>query len=296
MPSFIQTSRIRLQPLKTDWLLSANVSAAMLRLDLLHPEVSGNKWFKLKYNLEKALGMRKNTILTFGGARSNHIAATAAACRLSGLKSVGMIRGEQADNPTLAHARAEGMQLYFMSREQYRNKKDPTFLKRLRERFPEAFILPEGGNNSWGIKGAGEILHTCETKTFTHICCPVGTGATLSGLIAQAESSQKILGFSALRKADEQRSTIKAYLKTLPNHTLWEIITEYHFGGFAKKTQTLLNFMEAFRIEHGVPLDFVYTAKMLFGIRDLAEKGRFPPGSRILLIHTGGLQGNEKSA
>lgn len=294
MRLFLDEARILLQPLKASWLSYNGIEASLLRLDLLHPEISGNKGFKLKYNIEAAIREGKNTILTFGGPYSNHIAATAAACKLLGLKSIGLIRGEpfSVNNFTLTRAKKHGMQLRFMTREQYRHKEAAAFLKRLQMDFPQAFIVPEGGNNIDGVKGAREILRVHDTTGFTHICCPVGTGTTLAGLIAEAKTAQKILGFSALKKTDEQIMAIKQYLEDAPAHAEWQIIMEYHFGGFARKTETLLAFMKAFEQQHGIPLDFIYTAKMLFGIKELVRKKKFPAGSKLLLIHTGGLQGN----
>lgn len=290
----MDTDNIPLQPLKTVWLSSTQTEAVMLRLDLLHPQVSGNKWFKLKYNIEAAIQQNKDTILTFGGVRSNHIAATAAAARYFKIKSVGIIRGEaiQADNPTLQHATKNGMQLHFISREAYRHKATDPFLQELQNKFPRAFIVPEGGNNLLGIKGAGEILQLCNTSHFTHICCPVGTGTTLAGLIAAARPSQEIIGFSALKKAKDQCAFIERYLSTMPDHAGWKINTDYHFGGFAKRSKQLNDFMLDFYTECDVELDFVYTAKMMFGIKDLVEQKYFPSGSKLLIIHTGGLQGN----
>lgn len=293
--SFIRPARAVLQPLQTSPLVAAEVEAVMLRLDLLHPTISGNKWFKLKYNLKAAVEQGKDTILTFGGARSNHIAATATACRILGLKSIGIIRGNVFDNPTLTHAKKEGMRLFSISRAAYKNKEEAAYLRELNARFPNAYIIPEGGNNKLGIKGAEEILSLHDTQSFTHICCPMGTGATLAGLVTAAEKFQKVLGFSALRKADDQRLAIKKQVENIQDPADWEILTNYSFGGFAKKTKTLTDFMDSFYQKTGIPLDFVYTAKMMFGITDLVEKEQIPPLSRLLILHTGGLQGNKSA-
>lgn len=290
----LNTGNVILQPLKTKWLSSGNTEAAILRLDLLHPQVSGNKWFKLKYNISEAIRQQKTTLLTFGGARSNHIAATAAACKLFKLKSIGIIRGDrtEADNPTLSPAAENGMELHFISRADYRKKEDISFLKALQHRFPQALIVPEGGNNLLGFKGTKEILPLCNISGFTHICCPVGTGTTLAGLIATAQPHQEVVGFSALKKTEEQKQRIHTYLTKEASLPRWQINTDYHFGGFARRNAELDRFMNAFQKETGTELDFIYTAKMLFGIKDLVEKNLFQKGSSILIIHTGGLQGN----
>ncbi len=291
---FPDYSRIKLQPLKTTWLSAAKAEAAMLRLDLLHPDISGNKWFKLKYNIEAALQQNKKTLLTFGGARSNHIAATAAAASLFGLKSIGIIRGEatQKENPTLKRAQAQGMTLQFIGYSDYRRRSDSSFLKQIQEKFPHTFMIPEGGNNDLGIKGAKEILKCCDTSTFTHLCCPVGTGSTLAGIISQSNSEQSTLGFCALKKDEEQRTVIQNYLDQHNIKREWNIFSQYSMGGFAKKPKVLIEFMHSFEMQHHIPLDVIYNAKMLFGIKHLVEQKYFPAGSRILIIHTGGLQGN----
>ncbi len=282
------------QSLKATWLSAAKITAVMLRLDLLHPEVSGNKWFKLKYNFEAALRQQKDTVLTFGGAHSNHIAATAAAARLFKLNSIGIIRGDitQNGNPTLSRAVKNGMRLHFMGRAAYRHKDDNAFMQELQNKYPQAFLIPEGGKNDYGIKGAGEILQLCPQSDFTHICCPVGTGTTLTGLIASTRPEQEVIGFCALKKADEQRAFIKEKLRHQPVHARWQMRADDHFGGFAKRTKTLDDFMTAFQQECSIELDFIYTAKMVFGIKKLVDACYFPSGSKLLIIHTGGLQGN----
>lgn len=287
-----------LQPLQTTWLSAAGITAAMLRLDTLHPEVSGNKWFKLKYNFKAALRQQKDTVLTFGGPRSNHIAATAAAARLFRIKSIGIIGGgiTRTDNPTLSTAVRNGMRLHFIGREAYRRKEDQAFIAELQNKYPEAFVIPEGGKNDYGIKGAAEILQLCPTPDFTHICCPVGTGTTLAGLISSAQPQQQIIGFCALKKADEQRSFIKEKLIDQVKQARWQVFTDDHFGGFARRPKMLDDFMGAFQQECDIELDFVYTAKMVFSIKKLVEARYFSPGSKLLLIHTGGLQGNTPAA
>lgn len=286
------------QNIRTDhlWLqsTSSSVEVHVLRLDLLHASVPGNKWFKLKYNLEKARREGHAAVLTFGGAWSNHLAATAAACRLAAIPSIGVIRGEEPAplSHTLQKALEDGMRLHFISREEYRRKDDPLFLDSLREKFGNVFFIPEGGSNEEGTKGCEDIADLANNYNgYTHICCAVGTGTTLAGLIRRGHPHQTFLGFSALKNASyiQQEIQKKLPLRPLP---CWHMIEDYHFGGFAKHDATLICFMNDFYRHHHIPLDKVYTAKMFFGITDLLQKNYFPPGSRVLAIHTGGLQGN----
>lgn len=267
------------QNITPSW-LPDTIQAAMLRLDLLHPEVSGNKWFKLRHNLEAA---GKRTILTFGGAWSNHIAATAAACRLLGRSCIGIIRGEAAPvlSPTLQKAMADGMQLHFVSREAYRLKEVPAWAT-------DAYVIPEGGHNALGAKGCEGILPLVQGR-FTHICCAVGTGTTLAGLINSA-TTQEVRGYSVLKGAGYLENEIAMLLH--PHITCrWQLLHDFHFGGYAKTTPVLLDFIKEFYRETQIPLDRVYTAKLVAGFRQQLQTGQFPEGSRVLLIHTGGLQG-----
>ncbi|KAA5826197.1 1-aminocyclopropane-1-carboxylate deaminase/D-cysteine desulfhydrase [Algibacter amylolyticus] len=260
------------------------------REDAIHPFVSGNKYRKLKYNLLEAKKHNYDTMLTFGGAFSNHIAAVAAAGKGSGLKTIGVIRGEElaekvASNATLSFAKANGMDFKFVSRETYRSKTNPEFLEALKKEFGSFYHIPEGGTNAFAIKGCEEIL-TPEDSKFNYICTAVGTGGTISGLINCLKPSQQVLGFPAL-KGDFLKEDISKFA----NKSNWELITDYHFGGYAKINEALIAFINTFKQDYGIALDPVYTGKMLFGILDLIEKGYFPEGSKILAIHTGGLQG-----
>lgn len=297
MVSFPDYSKITVQPLAL--FSSSSVKVDMLRLDLLHEEISGNKWFKLKYNLEQAQRERKDTILTFGGAWSNHIAATAAACDELGWKSVGIIRGDELrpdSSFTLLQAQRHGMQLHFISRKQYREKENKDFTDFLNKKFSDPYIIPEGGSNAPGMKGCQEILSFCEPEKYTHICCAVGTGATLAGIIESTSPLRPIVGFAAIKNADYLRDKIENQLTEKGKSNSWKLMTEYHFGGFAQKTEQLTKFMKDFYDAHKIQLDFVYNAKMMFGINDLVDRKYFPSGSRILAIHTGGLQGNKSLA
>ena len=260
------------------------------REDVLHPIISGNKFRKLKYNLLQAKVENQHTLLTFGGAFSNHILAVAAAGKEYNFKTIGIIRGEELiskidENPTLQKAQELGMQLEFVSREAYRNKNEADFLENLKEKFGSFYLLPEGGTNALAVQGCQEIL-TKEDEEFDFICCAVGTGGTISGIINCSKPSQQVLGFPAL-KGDFLREDILKFTK----NKNWELITEYHFGGYGKVTEELIEFINDFKKENNVFLDPIYTGKMVFGVIDLIHKNYFPKGSKILLIHTGGLQG-----
>lgn len=262
------------------------------RLDLIHPHISGNKFYKLKYNLQHAKQLGLDTLITFGGAFSNHIAATAYAAHYFGFRSIGIIRGEElADqrlNHTLATASQFGMQLEFINRQDYRNKEQPDFLAELQSRFPNAYIIPEGGTNSLAIQGCKEILSEQDRQNYDVICCAVGTGGTITGLIESSHFNQNILGFSAL-KGDFLTSDV-THLTAKKN---WKIIDEYCCGGYAKTSAQLIEFIQFFEKQYQIPLEPIYTGKMLFGIFDLIEKAYFPPHTRILAIHSGGLQGRQ---
>lgn len=265
------------------------------REDTIHPEVSGNKFRKLKYNLVEARNQKKTTILTFGGAFSNHILATAAAGNSEGFKTIGIIRGDElgidikktmTTNETLKRAYEYGMQFDFVSREQYRNKTDHDFIKDLEEKYGDFYIIPEGGTNELAVKGCEEIL-TTEDQQFDYICSCVGTGGTISGIINSAQPQQRVVGFQAL-KGGFLKEEIKPFVR---NNKNWELIEAYHFNGYGKYNIELIEFINTFKRETKIPLDPIYTGKMMFGILDLIQKNRFPPGSKVLAIHTGGLQG-----
>ncbi|MFH6944110.1 1-aminocyclopropane-1-carboxylate deaminase/D-cysteine desulfhydrase [Flavobacterium sp. FlaQc-50] len=270
--------------------LPNHISLTIKREDLLHPFVSGNKFRKLKYNLLQAKAENQETVLTFGGAFSNHIAAVAYAGKEQGFKTIGVIRGEELfdkmeENPTLRFAQENGMQFEFVSREDYRLKNEISFLQNLKQQFGDFYLVPEGGTNELAVKGCEEIL-TAEDADFNYVCCAVGTGGTISGLINSAFPNQKILGFPAL-KGDFLKDEIRIFVK----NENWSLISDYHFGGYGKINLELVEFINAFFEENKVPLDPVYTGKMVFGVIDMIHKNYFPAHSKILLIHTGGLQG-----
>lgn len=268
-----------------------SISLTIKREDLLHPVVSGNKFRKLKYNLLQAKAENKKTLLTFGGAFSNHIAAVAFAAQEQGFQSIGIIRGDELSdkieksNPTLQFAQECGMQFEFVSREAYRLKNEAAFLADLQSKFGDFFLIPEGGTNLLAIKGCQEIL-TQQDSEFDYVCCAVGTAGTISGIINSVLPHQKVLGFPAL-KGDFLQDEIRIFVQ----NQNWELITDYHFGGYGKVNENLIHFINRFYIENQIPLDPVYTGKMVFGVMDLIQKDYFPAHSNILLIHTGGLQG-----
>lgn len=267
-----------------------NSSLAIKREDLFHPFVSGNKFRKLKYNILAAQEQKHGTLLTFGGAFSNHIAAVAAAGQELGFKTIGIIRGEElehkiAENPTLSFAQNCGMQLHFVSREAYKAKDGIDFNNNLKRQFGSFYILPEGGTNALAVRGCEEILSEIEDG-FDYICVPVGTGGTIAGLVKASKNMQQVLGFSAL-KGTFQTSEIEKYT----SKTNFEITDAYCFGGYGKIDVDLIRFMNEFKEKTNVPLDPIYTGKMMYGIFDLLKKGYFKENSRIFAIHTGGLQG-----
>lgn len=266
------------------------ITVAIRREDLIHPFVSGNKFRKLKYNLLQAKAENQITLLTFGGAFSNHIAAVAFAGKEHNFKTIGIIRGDELrdkiqENPTLKFAQENGMQFEFVSRSDYSNKENPEFIDQLKQKFGSFYLIPEGGTNALAIKGCEEIL-TQEDSQFDYICCAVGTGGTISGLINSALPHQKVLGFPAL-KGNFLQEEICKFAKT----DNWQLVTDYHFGGYGKVNLELINFINNFSESNKIPLDPVYTSKMAFGILDLIDKNYFPANSKILMIHTGGLQG-----
>lgn len=265
----------------------------MLRLDLIHPEISGNKWFKLKYNLEFAKQNDFKKILSFGGAYSNHIVATAAAGNFFGIETIGIIRGEAHEplNNSLAFAQKCGMKLEYVSRNEYRNKSDDDFLNELKIKYPDAYIIPEGGANHLAIKGCAEINEFIPSETEL-ICLACGTGSTMAGIVSAVKPYQKVIGFSALKGGDFLLKDVNRFLKGYNvNSNNYSINTHCHFGGYAKFNGQLIDFMNDFYTKTTIPLDFIYTAKMMYGLLDMIKKGEIKE-KNIIAIHTGGLQGN----
>ncbi len=265
----------------------------MLRLDIAFPDVQGNKYFKLKYNLEEAKKLSLNTLLTFGGAFSNHIHATAAAGEKYQFKTIGIIRGEDdIQNPTLQFVRKAGMELVFVSREQYKNKYETTFLKTLEEKYGPYYLIPEGGTNNFAVKGCSEILSGIENK-YDQIFCATGTGGTLAGLISTPGLVSKTTGISVLKGKDNVTDIINVLLQEngYSHNIAWNINTNYHFGGYAKFDPSLLKFIKQFENDYHIPLDPIYTGKTCYAVFDLIDKQLISSGEKICIIHTGGLQG-----
>jgi 1-aminocyclopropane-1-carboxylate deaminase/D-cysteine desulfhydrase-like pyridoxal-dependent ACC family enzyme len=267
------------------------VETDMLRLDKIHAQISGNKWFKLKYYLAQAIRENKNGLISLGGPWSNHLLALAAATREAGLKSIGIIRGEKPAHPgeTLRDLSALGMELIYISRASYRNREQ--LLVELEQQYPEFLVVNEGGQGATGALGAAEILQLVpDSQNYSHILCAVGTGTMLAGLALAAHPAQQLIGISSLKGKEEQLSAIEQWFPQLTDRL--EINTAFHFGGFGRHTTALTSFMNHFFELTGVPTDIVYTAKLCYAWQSLAREGFFEPGSRVLLIHSGGLQGN----
>ncbi|MQP51945.1 MULTISPECIES: 1-aminocyclopropane-1-carboxylate deaminase/D-cysteine desulfhydrase [unclassified Flavobacterium] len=268
-----------------------DIELYMKRDDLLHPIISGNKFRKLKYNIEEAKRLGFATLLTFGGAFSNHILAVAGAGAEYGFTTIGVIRGEELEskiheNPTLVKAQELGMQFYFVSRTAYRDKESLFFIANLQKIFGNFYLLPEGGTNELAIKGCEEILTNEDKQFFTHVVSAVGTGGTFSGIINSSNQKQQLIGFSSLKGA-----FLSDVIRNFVVKTNWDINDDYHFGGYGKVTDELIEFLNSFYNQTTIPLDPVYTGKMVFGVLDKIRNGYFPENSKILMIHTGGLQG-----
>ena len=272
-------------------IVNQRVELFLKRDDLLHPIISGNKWRKLKYNLDRALTMETDTLVSMGGAYSNHLHALAYTGKALGLRTIGIIRGEQTEilNPTLIDMKNWGMTLRFVTRDDYRKFRSNI----LPEDFPglesNVYWLPEGGANALALKGVGEIIAEIDTH-YEYLCVACGTGATLAGLINQIPEKISVLGFPAIKNSEYLKTEIESWL-TCDNKN-WQLINNYHFGGFAKVKPDLMLFIRDFQQQTGIKLEPIYTGKILFGIFDLIGKGFFKPGSRIIALHTGGLQGN----
>jgi len=284
----------------------------ILRTDLNHPQISGNKLFKLKYNLLEAKKNGIKTLLTFGGAFSNHIAATAAAGKEYGFKTIGIIRGEEYPelNPTLQFALECGMELHYVTRTLYRNKKE--LYDYVNRQFSEEnfYLIPEGGSNALGVLGCKEILQYINID-FNHVCCACGTGATMAGIVLALKNNQKAIGFQILKAEGYIKNEVTKWsdffeddapdagnkesdkeMQEIISEKKWEINENYHFNGYAKVQPELIEFINCFEENNNVPLDFIYNGKMMIGIYDLIGKGFFKRGETIVAIHTGGLQGN----
>ena len=261
----------------------------ILRLDAIHPTISGNKFFKLQLHIAKALEKGYNTIATFGGAYSNHIIASACACNQVGLQSIGIIRGEEPvkKSDTLLQSASFGMQLQYVSREDFKDK------EAIKNRYKEEnyYWINEGGYSCLGAEGAKDICNWID-KTYTDIVCAVGTGTMMAGLIAGSFPHQKITGISVLKGATNLQKDMEALLSPSDLEKNYEVIDGYHFGGYAKRPKQLIDWMNLFYQQNEVPTDIVYTSKLCYAVNDLLQKGYFKSNSKLMLIHSGGVQGN----
>lgn len=281
-----------IQPISREWYQSKVAEIAVLRLDVVHKDVSGNKWYKLRYNIQHCIDNNIDTILSFGGGYSNHLAATAAMAKLAGLKSVGVVRGNYPQlTTTLQFCIDNGMQLRAVAHEEYKRKNSEEMLGRFAEQFPGAFIIPEGGANHLGREGTKDIAGMIPSG-YTHVAVSVGTGTTLAGLANALPIGTKVAGFAPMKGGAYLNEEVSEWIED-DKKSSYHIYDNWHFGGFGKHTDELLHFMNDFHKEENIPLDKVYTAKMMFGIRQQVLDGVYPADARILCIHTGGLQGNK---
>lgn len=290
-----QSITIPLQAISDTITQKHGINLFVLRTDMNLRDISGNKLFKLKYNLEAAWKQDKKTVLTFGGAFSNHIAATAAAGKEFGFKTIGIIRGEEYPelNPTLKFAADCGMHLHYVSRAFYQNKKELS--EYVARQFPEdqIYVIPEGGSNELGVIGCKEITDHIAID-FDYVSIPCGTGATMAGIILSLKNDQQAIGFQVLKAENYLKNEVEGWLnklRTSANKNNWHINEDFHFGGYAKVKPELKDFMKWFQKENNIPLDPIYTGKMMFGIYDLIKKDHFKKGQTIIAVHTGGLQG-----
>lgn len=287
-PVFIKTNEVV-------WTLSSGSSFVftVARLDEIHPFISGNKYFKLKYNLKTALSQGKKGIITMGGAFSNHLSATAFACNEAGLQSAGIIRGEvlQPLNPTLSFCTQMQMQLITVARSGYNRSSEA--VAHIRQTYEDLYFIPEGGDNEDGLKGCKEILPQIhEAGSYTHIICCMGTGTTFKGIAASAEAHQTVIGVPVLKIKPDERDMFILQHATVDSASKKTVLFEFAGDGYAKVNNGQINFMNSFYTKTGIPTDIVYTGKLAQAVITLAEQGYFTAESKLLLIHTGGLQGN----
>lgn len=283
------------QPLSATWISERDITLSILRLDLIHPEISGNKWFKLKENIKEANRLQKSMLITFGGIWSNHLVATAATASILGLHNIGIVRGwdgrDENLTKTLKHCQRLGMDLIGISRKAYRERHSINYLNQLKVQFPNGFIIPEGGNNEAGKVGSGEIEKYIP-KSVSHVSLAVGTGTTFAGIRKVLDQKIKMTGFAPFKKVADQKSIVQNYCPDIDEKS-WEILPDKIWKGFGKRDSRLIAFMNDFYTEFKIPLDVVYTAKMMFYLQEMIVKNKFPKGSHILAIHSGGLQGND---
>lgn len=281
---------ISIDYIREDFLRHKNIRLGLLRIDKVHPVISGNKWFKLRENIRMAQEGRYAALLTFGGAYSNHLVATAAAAQAMSIPSKGIVRGLHARDhltPTLEACRDMGMELHFVSREEYGRKEEADYLEALSRKFPDTYFIPEGGNNQYGIAGAAAIAALVPANAH-HVAVAIGTGTTFAGIRNNLPDTVNMIGFPVMKGGDY----LGSHISSVCTSGNWQLNSDYHFGGFAKHQPALISFMNDFYNAHRIPLDFVYTAKMMYGIYELIQNDAFSEDAEIIAIHTGGLQGN----
>ena len=284
-------TKANIESLRDPLFVQSGITVDVMRLDKIHAVLSGNKWFKLRYYLEDAVEQQKKGIITFGGAYSNHLVATACACHMAGLNSIGFIRGEEPANfsPSLQDAQKYGMKFHFVSRSMF--KSDELFARVVSQN-EDYLVVEEGGRGRIGIRGAEEVLALQPTQQYTHIICAVGTGTTLSALVNKALPAQKVIGIPVLKLDAKAGNTISAYVSENTHQHNFSFDYRFHFGGYAKKSPDLIAFMNSLYESTGIRTDFVYTGKVFYSVFQMTRERFFTLGSKILIIHTGGLQGN----
>ncbi len=290
----ISLQNISFDNIINDDIIKKNVTLNIARLDKIHDDVSGNKLFKLHYFVEACLRSVNKTLLTFGGAFSNHLVATAFLCNQKGIKSIGIVRGEDPKilSHTLARCKDLGMHLKFISRQDYRNfENNENDISTLKKTFGDFTLVPEGGYDSAGAEGASLIMDFIKPNKFSHICTAVGTATTLAGLLLKKTTEQEIIAIPVIKNMFDIPERLQNLGVAADNTPV--IFSDYHFDGYAKQTPELIAFMNSFYTETEIPTDFIYTAKMIYGIYDKIKTDYFEPGSNILCLHTGGLQGNK---
>lgn len=281
-------NNVPLDKLDLSFFTKTKIVINILRTDLLHPIISGNKWYKLKYNILQAKKDNYKMILSFGGAYSNHLHALAYSGHIMNIETIGIVRGEEVSNATISDCKRWGMQLIFVDRQQYRNRNEEEYLAYWQKIFTNAYIIPEGGYNSLGVLGAKEILRNVNLEKIQHILCPVGSGTTLAGILASVPKHIKVWGVTAIKNGAYLKGAINQHTS---NHH-FTLLTDYHFGGFAKSNSILDNFVSSFVNTTHIPLDKVYNAKAMYALMELYNKNQIDNNSETLYIHTGGLQGN----
>ncbi len=283
-----------IQKIEDPSIKDSGIKLFIKREDLNHPELSGNKWHKLKHNLITAKENGYETLLTFGGAYSNHIYATAAAGKLFGFKTIGIIRGEEhlPLNPTLGFSVSKGMKIHYINRKDYREKNSSEFITKLKKKFGKFYLIPEGGTNELAVKGVREIISTINID-FDYICCACGTGGTLAGLVTGLNGKKNALGFSVLKGSSFLLDDVTKLINenSGKKYTNWDINLDFHFGGYAKINSELIAFTKRFQQITSIPIEPIYTGKLLFGVYNLILNHYFNKGKTILVVHTGGLQG-----